>query len=667
AMMDDHNMDQSPEDAPDPVHTWEAQQDRIDDENGHVLVDESDDFQMEESREEMDPFQVPARRGYRQHKYLRMDEDFPRKRDDKKGGRQTPEPRSVSTKSPVVVVKVHNADAVRLSKLVDAYEPNAFVNRVDFIMDSCPPLEKEGFLLLVKYLKESKRNAAKYHSLYTRAEGKPWGGDADLPLMDKDWYESTHSSALAKTDALLHELKKQKDEGVKESTRRAMEDLVVHYCKTGQLTEAFKQFNRGMREYCTQMRHIITMYTSWLETAVLLFEWHRVAPLLSQAERALTEAEESENQANAPGGRVNRNQYDQVEASRKTNKLLIASSRSKVHAIVGLSSIESKNYKQACERFLQVEADHLADPWILAPFDIARYGSLCALATLERGEMKAKCLDSKFRKILEAEPMLVDALTCYTRSQFTRFFELINSIHDTMLLDPFFSSHVTRVYELIKARALAQYLTPFVVADLGTMATVFGMKKEQLCTEIIALIDRGVVSGRFDERAGIIEMKTTDKRAVTHEQLSDTCDKLCARAEWTMLKALIQSSKVLVSSDDSKPARGKRRTNNDENHHREEAPSHGGGGGMMRSVMRSMRSAMGRAGGNGGQRETGASSSRSVDTPQHHQTSNEADSSAEGESFISRVTRSSPHPASHQIPSSPSSSSAMEAEPSEPN
>lgn len=44
-----------------------------------------------------------------------------------------------------------------------------------------------------------------------------------------------------------------------------------------------------------------------------------------------------------------------------------------------------------------MEADHLSEPWLLAPFDIARYGSLCALATLERSEMKAKCLDSKFR------------------------------------------------------------------------------------------------------------------------------------------------------------------------------------------------------------------------------------------------------------------------------
>ncbi|GMS79203.1 hypothetical protein PENTCL1PPCAC_1378, partial [Pristionchus entomophagus] len=351
---------------------------------------------------------------------------------------------------------------------------------LQFIMEACPPLEKESFLTLVKFLKETKRNAQKYHALYTRAEGKAWGADADVPPMDKEWFETLHASAMSRTDALLHELKKQKDEGVKESTRRAMEELVQHYGKTGQLTEAFKQFNRGMREYCTQMRHIINMYTSWLEMAVLLFEWHRVTPLISQSERAIQEAEEAENQANAPGGRLNRNQYDQVEASRKTNKLLIGTSRSKLHAIVGLSSIESKNYKQACERFLQVEADHLSDPWILAPFDIARYGSLCALATLERSEMKAKCLDSKFRKILETEPMLVEALTCFTRSQFTRFFQLINSIQDAMLLDPYFSSHVTRIYEMIKKRALAQYLAPFAVADLATMATVFGLTTDEV-------------------------------------------------------------------------------------------------------------------------------------------------------------------------------------------
>lgn len=37
----------------------------------------------------------------------------------------------VSAKSPVAAVKVHNAEAVHLKKLSDAYEPNAFVNRID--------------------------------------------------------------------------------------------------------------------------------------------------------------------------------------------------------------------------------------------------------------------------------------------------------------------------------------------------------------------------------------------------------------------------------------------------------------------------------------------------------------------------------------------------------
>ncbi|KAF8386225.1 csn-1 [Pristionchus pacificus] len=678
----------SPEDAPDPV-----QQDRID-EADDVIGDDDDDYPMDRSREDEDPF-VPARRGFR-HKFLRMDEEFgaARKKKEEKD-RKTPEPR-FSAKSPVAAVKVHNAEAVHLKKLSDAYEPNAFVNRIDFIMDGCPPLEKECFLLLVNFLKETKRNAQKYHALYTRAETRPWGADADIPPMDKEYYELTHAAASSKTDSLLHELKKQKDEGVKESTRRAMEDLVVHYSRTGQLTEAFKAFNRGMREYCTQMRHVITMYTTWLETAVLLFEWHRVSPLISQSERALQEAEEAENQANGPGGRLNRNQYDQVEASRKTNKLLIAVSRSKLNAIVGLSSIEQKNYKHACERFLQVEADHLSEPWLLAPFDIARYGSLCALATLERSEMKAKCLDSKFRKMLETEPLLVEALTCYTRSQFTRFFEIINGLQDTMLLDPYFSSHVARIYELIKKRALAQYLAPFAVADLGTMAGVFGMKQDELCTEIISLIDKGVVKGRFDERAGIIEMLAPDERAAAHQKLADTCERVCARAEYTVLRALIQSNKVFVSTDDSKPARGKRRTN-DENH-REETAGGGGGG-----IMRNMRSTMMRMVRGGAARDTGSSSSSnrepsltSMLAPLGRETggagvgrhANEADSSAEGEHSVSgagRVSSFSTFRSHHavsqpqSIPTSSSSSSshshadhlntssAMEAEPSEPH
>lgn len=36
--------------------------------------------------------------------------------------------------------------------------------------------------------------------------------------------------------------------------------------------------------------------------------------------------------------------------------------------------------------------------------------------------------------MLETEPLLVEALTCYTRSQFTRFFEIINGLQDTVCI-----------------------------------------------------------------------------------------------------------------------------------------------------------------------------------------------------------------------------------------
>ncbi|GMT09472.1 hypothetical protein PFISCL1PPCAC_769, partial [Pristionchus fissidentatus] len=620
--MDERMDEESPEDAPDPV-----QIDRID-ENDDVL-DEDEEFQMvvDRSREDEDPF-VPAKRGFRQR--FRVDDEYGvnRKKDESKS-RKTPELRP-ATKSPVVAVKVHNGDAIRLDKLKGAYEANAFINRLEFIMESCPPLEKEAFIMLVTFLKETKRSAMKYGLLYAKAETKGWSKDPDVPPMDKDWHESMQSTAMARTDALLHELKKQKDEGVKESTRRAMEELLLHYSKTGQLNESFKQYNRGMREYCMQMKHIISMYTNWLETAVLLLEWHRVSPLIAQSERALQEADDAENQANAPGGRVGRNQYDQVEASRKTNRLLIATSRSKVNAVVGLSSMEAKNYKQACEKFLLVDADHLSDEWIVAPFDIARYGSLCALATLERSEMKAKCLDSKFRKMLESEPMLVEALTCYTRSQFIRFFELINSIQDALLLDPYFSSHVTRVYEMIKKRALAQYLQPFAVAHLGTMAAVFGMKEKELIREIISLVDKGVITGRLDEKEGIMEMKRPDERIKTHQLLVDTCDKLCARAEWTIMRALIQNGKILVYADESKQGRGKRRPN-DENHHRDESAGSSGALRELGSGFRNVRSTMMRmvrgGGGGGGQTNEADSSAASLPIPIPTSTAMEAEPS----------------------------------------
>lgn len=81
-----------------------------------------------------------------------------------------------------------------------------------------------------------------------------------IPLRDQKWIEENEATWQSTTDQLQAEYKRHKDEGVKESTRRAMEDLFQHYMMAGKIDEAIRLYSRGIRDYCTQLKHSINVW-----------------------------------------------------------------------------------------------------------------------------------------------------------------------------------------------------------------------------------------------------------------------------------------------------------------------------------------------------------------------------------------------------------------------
>lgn len=67
--------------------------------------------------------------------------------------------------------------------------------------------------------------------------------------------------------------------------------------------------------------------------------------------------------------------------------------------------------------------------------DVAAYGTLCALATFTRAELKERVLGSTlFRKFLESEPKLVELLQKFCRSEFGISLDILNELRDQVCL-----------------------------------------------------------------------------------------------------------------------------------------------------------------------------------------------------------------------------------------
>merc|ERR1712078_284583 len=63
-----------------------------------------------------------------------------------------------------------------------------------------------------------------------------------------------------------------------------------------------------------------------------------------------------------------------------------------LHAAYGLYYINCGRYKDAAQSFLQVRQQDLGPSFndVMVPQDVALYGALCSLASLDRNEVQAK-------------------------------------------------------------------------------------------------------------------------------------------------------------------------------------------------------------------------------------------------------------------------------------
>ena len=160
---------------------------------------------------------------------------------------------------------------------------------------------------------------------------------------------------------------------------------------------------------------------------------------------------------------------------------------------------------------------------LVAPGDIAIYGTLCALATFQRSAIKSRILENSiFGSYIEQEPYMRELIEAYMNSNFkvvlellsrysVRFFcFLLTSFH--LYLDFFFlfqtrhyidvhlSSHVHDLTNLIRNWAVVLYFQPFATIKLDRMSAAFGWTIEEVEYHVVNLIQSGNIQARVDSQ-----------------------------------------------------------------------------------------------------------------------------------------------------------------------
>jgi hypothetical protein len=106
--------------------------------------------------------------------------------------------------------------------------------------------------------------------------------------------------------------------------------------------------------------------------------------------------------------------------------------------------------------------------------DVAVYGGLCALATLDGAALQARVLDNAaFRHHLELEPHVRRAIAFFCAAKFPQSLGVLRAHRADFLLDVYLRAHVGPLFALIRAKSLVAWCVPYQAVSLASMARAF--------------------------------------------------------------------------------------------------------------------------------------------------------------------------------------------------
>lgn len=310
--------------------------------------------------------------------------------------------------------------------------------------------------------------------------------------VDDEWADRTSRKVQAETDKLEAALKSYKHNLIKESIRvrsvsrpphqvtspRSLphkqmghEDLANHFYSSGNLSNAFKSYSR-MRDFCTAPKHILDMSLQIVRVCVEQGNYLSVQSHTAKIKNMQKTPEEEE------------------------------SLSPKLGAAMGLAHLSSGSYFNAARYFLECPAT-LGSSFndVMSSNDVAVYGGLCALASMDRNLIKSEVLDNtNFRSYLELEPHMRRAIAYFHTAKYSDCLQILEEYKNDYLLDIYLQRHVKPLYDSIRSKSIVQYFIPFSCVALGSMAKAFATDEAALEKELVGMIGRGALDARIDTK-----------------------------------------------------------------------------------------------------------------------------------------------------------------------
>lgn len=185
-----------------------------------------------------------------------------------------------------------------------------------------------------------------------------------------------------------------------------------------------------------------------------------------------------------------------------------------IKIVAGIALLGLESYAEAAKNFLKIDCRVPSSAYrhVVSVNDIAIYGGLLALATMERDELSSQVLlNQSFRTFLEHEPHIRKAISLFINGRYANCLSILESYRNDYLLDMYLHSHVSEIYSKIRNKCIVQYLVPFSCVNLGNLEAAFGLSGQSVQDELVTMIRSGTLKARIDAKNNVCPLHLCEK------------------------------------------------------------------------------------------------------------------------------------------------------------
>jgi COP9 signalosome complex subunit 1 len=169
--------------------------------------------------------------------------------------------------------------------------------------------------------------------------------------------------------------------------------------------------------------------------------------------------------------------------------------------VAGLAYLGTEKYAEAAKCFLDAGDPVICQRYndVASSNDVATYGGLLALASMDRAALQSQVLDnSSFRNYLELEPQIRKAVSMFVNGRYSACLEILESYRSDYLLDLYLQKHVAKIFIMIRSKCIVQCFLPFSCVTLDSMNKAFAKPGESLEAELVLMIKSRVLQARIN-------------------------------------------------------------------------------------------------------------------------------------------------------------------------